>query len=592
MSNQEAIRIRVPRQDLDASSFFTCDEHSVQRWVDELPRANLGETTRQLYQALNELNRVRLLPPTRQSLLDILRSPIYQVSNALAKHYLNQAIVLPDQARKVVNLAETLHQQLACGYTIVATHSSALGKRLKGAKAEVLIATALHRAISDHSINLMRHYQLSEPGKDQLWHKLHQLYALCRQHKLPQRQVSDAELGDCSVENAYVRALLLGSAEPNQLRQEYFKQLIKPLALWAKHCRLGGARDGGLFVIDPDSDSPPVYRALYTDSIEDSWLSLDTDTLVQHIQQQAQQCRDSGANRDTLYNLPCELLQHLQSVWCEKSKRSFIRIDGRQHIDLCIGLSATHHFVSGELSFDILVQDKGAQTYTMMQENPFLKAPEQQHRQKDVWDSPYESNMGQLDVAVESIDYKINQQSLDKKAHAKYSSYEVSTVNASAHGYCVEWPDDNALQLKAGEIIGVKELNSHNWSIAIIRWIERSEEGKTLFGVELISPSASPYGARIITKTGAQAEYMRVLILPEVAMLKIPITLITPSVPFRKGSKVVLNQRGSEVQVQLTEKLNESGAFNQFEFHKIGVRDSDREQSENDDNFGSLWDNL
>ena len=70
-------------------------------WLAQLPKANLGQTTRLLYQAVTELNRVRVLPERRLVLLDLLRSPIYFVTRALEKHYLNQPIALPEQAQKV-----------------------------------------------------------------------------------------------------------------------------------------------------------------------------------------------------------------------------------------------------------------------------------------------------------------------------------------------------------------------------------------------------------------------------------------------------------------------------------------------------------
>jgi len=90
---------------------------------------------------------------------------------------------------------------------------------------------------------------------------------------------------------------------------------------------------------------------------------------------------------------------------------------------------------------------------------------------------------------------------------------------------------------------------------------------------------------------------MRVLVLPEIPVTKQPVTLLTPRVPFRSGQKVVLNQRAKEIQVQLGNKLNEAGAYNQFEFRRVSGTDTDTDTVTSDDNnptddFDSLWGNL
>ena len=555
--------------------------------------ANLGETTKQLYHALTELNRVRMLPSKRMMVLEQLRAPIYFVSRALAKHYLNQPIILPNQARKVATLARTLHLQLATAYTIVATHTSALGKKSGVAKPEQLIAQSLQRAITDYNLNIIRHYQLYEPIDEKYWYNLHQFYALARQHDITQLPVTDKEYGDLSVETAYIRAMLMGCARPNQLRQEDFLQIFAPLNQWASLCSIHGANESGLFVIDPSSDSPPIYRSLCESVINEHCLSLNTHRLNQHILQLREQTDKAGLRiKDGTHVISLDLINHLVLAWAEMSKRTFMRIESEEALTICIGLSSTHHFISGEISFEALVQERGARTYTMMQNNPFLKQDTPQHRQKDVWDSPYEHNLGQTNVALESIDFHMKKNEADHKGSAKYHDHPVKMINSSAHGYCIEWPNNKPVAIKTGEIIGIKDAHSHNWNIAVIRWVKRAIDDQTQLGLELLSPSASPYGARVIHKTGDQSDYVRVLVLPEIPMIKMPITLLTPRVPFQVGQKAIINQRGKEIEVQLTKKLNKTGAYNQFEFRKITASQHLQHDTSNSDDFDSLWNSL
>jgi len=595
MTGSKTVKLRVPHQDLDRSSFFDCEETALANWISELPRANLGQTTRSLYQAVTELNRVRLLPEQRLALLDLLRPSIYFVTRALEKHYLNQPIALPEQSQKVANLAHTLHQSLASGYTIVAAHTAALGSRAGVKNPGALIAKALHRATTDYTINLLRHFELYEHIDKSIWNTLYQFYLLGEQHKVLDEKVLDQECGLSTLGQAYIRTLLLGGCRPNQLRQEHFRKILKPLTKWATLCQLQTADGDCIFVINPQNDSHPIYRSLFSNHVSNGWLGVNVTALVTHLRDIAESTDTSALLiTDDEVNISRDLFEHLLASWSHISQRSFTRNKSDGELEICIGLSATHHFVSGELSFESFVEELGAKTLTLQHDNPFLKQTISSHaRKKDVWDSTYEANAGKIDVAHDSIDYAIKESQSNDVEKNKYQSHTVNIYNASPQGYCVEWPESVPVQIKAGEIAGIKDPNSNNWSIAAIRWVGH-DNGKFQLGLELLSPSAAPYGARIIMKVGGQAEYMRVMVLPEIISINQPITLLTPKMPFKVQQKVVLNQRGKEVQIQLTNKVNSAGAYNQFEFKKLSgtMTSSDSNNEDSDDEFSALWSSL
>lgn len=597
MSNQTAIRLKVPRPELDQCQYFACDEKAVREWVEKLPIANIGQTSRQLYLALSEFNKVRTLPITRMAILEVLRTPIYFITRGLAKHYLNQPVVLSEQARKVAELTHTLNQQLATGYAIVATHTAALGKKAGLSKPETLIGHALHRAITDQTLNMQRRYQLYQSIHSGAWYNLHQFYALARQYKVQDRVIEDKEFGSCSVEGSYIRALLIGCSKPNQMRQEDFTSLFKPMTQWSALCAVRPSGEQTLFAMDPTADEPPFYRELYQAAIPEHWMGLDTRRLTAHLQKLVKESEpDSLKITDDDYYLSRDLVNQLIRAWGSVSKRTYMRMEEHDSLDICIGLSATHHFISGELSFEALVAERGAKTYTMIQENPFLKAKSPVVREKDVWDSAYDSNAGRANVAAQTVEYHIQNRAQEPEAvdKSKYQSHQVEIINTSAHGYCIKWPQIAESHIKPGEIVGVRETNSHNWSIATIRWVQHIDQTHTKIGLELISPTAAPYGARIIRKTGEQAEWMRVLVLPAIAVTKQPVTLLTPRVPFKSGMKAVLNQRGSEVQIRLDDRANESGAYNRFHFHRLNTPKASNSASElgTTDQFDSLWSQL
>lgn len=598
MASQNIVKLRIPKQELDHSSYFDCNEKSVQLWLDELPMTNLGETARALYKALQELNRVHMPAALRVSLLEKLRSALYYVSRSLSKHYLNQPIVLPHRAEKIADLAYAIHQQLAFGYSIASAHATSSGTGAVFGKPDLLIAKAVHRAITDHTLNIVRQFQLYEPVSAGQWRDLHQLYCLAKLHNILTVKVEDLEYCDSTLENCYIRALLLGCSRPNQLRQEDLAEIFNPLADWAQMCRLTGVDTTSLFVVDPNADKPAVYRELFETASNDRWLSLDTKTLVNYFEELNEKV-DHCARKTTVgeYQISTDVLGHLAQAWGVVSKRALMRVEATDELRICVGLNATHHFVSGEISFESLVEEHGTKAISMQNTNPFMKKPSTPVRRKDVWDSPYETKFGQTDVSLESIDYQIrhHDESQTSTIKEKYPCHNARLINSSTQGYCVDWSHDKPAHIKTGEIVGIKQPNNHYWCIGVIRWVSHGDK-QTQLGVELISSSASPYGARIVSSKGGPAKFARVLVLPEVHTSNQPVTVLTPRVPFRTGQKIVLNQRGKEIQVTLEKKLNDTGAYSQFEFRKMTSKLQGKSAEDtdggNDGHFDSLWTSL
>ena len=596
MTANPATRLNLPLQDREQLTTCPSTPQALASWLESLPKTNLGQTTRSLFEAVTDLNQVKMAPVLRQQLLEVLRPAIYFAASGLRRHYLNQAIILSEQAQKVARLAHVLFHELAVGYALVATHTQALEKS-GFAQPEQAIALALHRAITDETQNILRDCQLYQPVSKGVWLQVHQLAALAWEHRLEYSAVADAQGGDCTVETAYLRALLLGSANSYRLRQEDLTKIFALLPAWSRHVTLCGPAKG-LFVIDPNSDEGPAYRALLpTESLSSKLLGLDTRALAEHLLQLRHSDDDALPDPNSPSN---DLLAHLTLTWSTASTRAYLRIDRNEQIDIALGLTATHHFCSGELDFALLLSKDGYLKLNRSDENPFLRVEQKprEHRQRDIWDSPFLSN-GLTQIAVDSIDYGIRQQqasTVKTRDKDKYHAFTAETVNISPAGFCLRWPPENPVLVRTGEIIGIRERNHKTWSVGVIRWVRITESGPQL-GIELLSPTATPFGARVIQKAGPQGEFQRVLVLPEVKATGQPTTIITPRLPFRAGQKVVLIYRDKETRVQLVKRVASTPAFSQFEYRRLDnpvakPSSASGESTSMGKGFDSLWDSL
>lgn len=79
-------------------------------------------------------------------------------------------------------------------------------------------------------------------------------------------------------------------------------------------------------------------------------------------------------------------------------------------------------------------------------------------------------------------------------------------------------------------------------------------------------PGGAACGLQLLRKTEQSSHYLRALLLPEIAAISRPATVITPRLPFQEGSRVQINLHGEERRAVLNRRQASTGSFNQFEY--------------------------
>lgn len=578
MANNSTL-LTLPIQALDSSCCFTCTEAGLAIWLETLPLANPEQAGRQLHDALAELHQVHLSPGPRMALLEQLRRTVQRVSTALTSRFNKQSSA---PVQQLTQLILTLPQQLTTGYQLVAAHSLSLdGTQTLDTALAVL---SLHRACSELTLMLQRHQQCYQLAPAGAWLTLHQLYAMGRQQQL--HRLLPADDSHSCLETVYIGALLCACAKPNQLRQDDFISLHQQLTSFAKHCRITTGDEKALFTLNPQADSPPAYRQL--SDPQHHWLDLDTEALAEQLRGQLRQPQSE------LLTSP-DLLKHLLLCWGGISTRNFMRHQGQEDLDLCVGLSAVHHYLSGEQPFAQQLQLRDDKIFTGERENLFLKVQQSARRSKNISGSRYQNHSDLVEIELKPIDEQLQDTAPAQQQPSVFKRHRLGSINTSAQGFCLLWPRQNSVALKTGDIVGINVGNAQAWNIAVIRWLEHGVSNSR-FGLQLISPSAVPYAARPIKKKAVQADYMRALLLPELATVGRPACLLTPTIAFVEGQRVMLNQHGRKVQVDLGKKLNQQGAYQLFTVTRRGVGQvtprqpsDDPAQHQRDDAFDTLW---
>lgn len=575
------LSLRAPTPSQNTLSFCEANPRDLKEWISELPKANIGETARLLYQSLTELNQLVTPNESRLQMLELLRPEVYYVCKQLERHFLNQAIVLDERARKVANLCQALQNHLAAGYKIIV-----IGVASAGREQSTALAISLQRAIHCLYGPLVRTALLYCPVPEGLWLELHHLYLVACDHKVQHTSVADSlahGVKALSPEQSYIAALLLGSSRCNQMRQTAIMRLAEMLESWAQFARMQPAlAASSLFAVSPAMDGPPRYKTLFEEGQLAELLGLDTTALAHSIKEYLALPAEQRplARLAIPAGFSTDVLQHVAAAWGNVAERIFQRTPGHGNLTVCIGMSAMHYYLGGERSFGEQLGLPGSST----------SAQFSALGKHGVWGPVVEV------PALEEIEYQPDR--AKTPAPREFPTYSLQIVNHSPGGYCLAWQRDVPSQLQAGELVGIQDSPSQGWSVAVVRWIRQVRDGGTQMGIELIAPHAQPCGLQLIRGDEPQSEYLRGLVLPEIRAIDIPATLLAPRLPFQEGQKVVLNTNGEEHRASLLKRLATTGSFNQFEyrFAEQAVpaisRPAVTDAQGSEEDFDSLWRDL
>jgi hypothetical protein len=617
VSSAEPLRQRLPVQDLSRLTLISAQPKKVAEWVATLPMVNVGESARQVYLTIQEVNRLRIDEGARFQLLEALRPTVHYLCQALAKHYLNQSVVLPEKATKVATLAQAMQNHLANGYKLVVVNT--LDKLAPGSRRDAepvkLLGFAIHRAISDLTGTLLRSCQLYLHTPARLWLELHCLYLIADSQQITNtikvKESYPRYQEQSSIEEAYVRALLLATCKPNKLRQQEIAQVYELSELWAALINLRSLSYGDeLFVFDLGKDAPPTYRSLGRAGEAGEFRAIDPHGLVERLEAVLKDPQLGNPRARGEAALSTALIHHLIQAWSELTERSFQRIAHDGQLELCLGLTATHYFLAGSVGFEKLLHGATGKNLISTDDNLFLKdqnpvAKRDDERGKsDIWSKAYGSPPPAMN---EKGDFKFNfgnipepEPEADAEEQELYDRYFCQIVNISPGGYCIEWTGVVPGTVKAGELVGLREDGHPDWSLGVIRWVRQIPGHGAQLGMEVLAPKATPCGARVIKKTGDSTEFMRTLLLPELKALNRSATLITPNLTFRPGYRIVLMLDGGEEKALLTNLLSTTQSFCQFEF-QFTRKPQEAAPSEaekptpairDDEDFDTIWSSL
>lgn len=602
-------KLAVPAQDLAHLSFCRgTKEAQVKDWLHNLPMTQVQQVSAQLYQAVQEISRVNTNADTRLSILELVRIPLHHTLNGLAGKYLNQPLILPEAALKTATIAQAIQKHFLNGY-LVLVRQLCLQPTTKKEMQEQQ-ALVISRALTALGLLVLRSYQLYLPIASQVWSEVHALYQIARALGVAQFGVDDPLAHQHhhhhhlkTVHNQYLQILLLASARPNQLRQEEIETTYKLLETLAATAELDDYTPKGkenLYVVLTNSNRPPFYKshwrpAAVTDTA--TVLELHTQPLIQALDDYAKGAADAQSHKPLV--LGAALVKHLQQAWSHLALRSFERQDANTEIEVTVGLSNIHFHLAGEQPFNLFLNRSSGVTQgdkgDIFQKRGAQLKTTAVATKDDPWGDAFDVRGTRLEGAGLST-INIEKKLLEREKvdyRGQHPVYQVPLMDRSPGGYGLEWRSEIPLQVRAGELLALREAGRSKWSIGVVRWAHQIK-GATQLGIQIMAPHAIPVAIAIVHKTGALSEYLRALQIPELRAINQPASLITNAVSFHEYNKARLycqsepgSREGKDKSIQLTQRLFGTGAFSQFAFREL--MNTNNEPSNTQDDFNSVW---
>ncbi len=578
MEDQPNIRIRVPKATLEGLSFCETTAGGLSEWAAALPMANTANAAEQVSSGVKEVAALATTAAARLELLEVLRPSVHYLSTRLDRAAMSQS----QHTEAIGTVAQNLQTDLCTGYKAVVRDAL---RELNSSRAVLkdVLPKAIHRAISDLSRQHLRTLQLYVSPPKLTWLELNQLYHLAEKLDLCGYQTKDGENHHdlaLSITDTYLRLALLSCCKPNQLRHRNLSRIFNVLEHWASRVMIVPKGEPALFTVDLAADSGPVYTALKRKMREPR--GIRTDILVYEIDAYLKDIDSSIPIPDFM---DAGLMQQLTNAWGHMSKRSFRRLPADGSLMVCVGLRASHYFLSGGVQFSEQVSN--TDTILRREINPFM---DQQGATKrgpsdDVWDDafdlrvriPINPNIADPDRILLKLAQKkpVGEASSEPSAAAGeevppngMQCFETAAVDTSPGGYCLRWHSQMPENLQSGELLIIRESSDPRWCVAVVRWIRQNQEDTTC-GIELLAPRAIPVAVRVIQKRGGPTDYARALLLPELKPIGQAATLITPRVPFASDHKIHVHRQGVQTTAQLQEVVASTDSFNQFTFRML-----------------------
>lgn len=529
-------------------AFASPDECS--DWLDAQPRDQPVQLQAVLLRQLNQLNRFRLSGGERLAIMELLREPVHATQEDNVRRFAGKPLPLAPPEQAAFDACLSIWSALATGYlhcvkACVAHEPGMQMSRALAAQRALAALAALH-------FDACRGGSLPPAGH---WHRLHQAYAVAEEADLTRREVSDTlrqGRNPATPLAAWVEALLLQAASLHELTPRQMAWAARWARRWAgkvsahKSPPTMSTRAIPLCV-DIDTDRPAGYRPVFTPGAR----FLDTSALRSSLKKRVTALEQGELPKNLQLGDDCvqpacqQLLIEMYFHWC---KGGAIRRNERREVSgvctLIGNMEAIHYYLSGRKPF--------SQPGRSISDTDI-------RRQRDEIATFGRIMAPQLDNYSEQQGYQVEEWEVMEEWHM---------IDQSATGVRITRPaGKSGGRFVSGQLVAVKPADAKTLLLGTLRWVV-IDAGKSLHGgVEIIAGKPQPVAVRGTGLDAVGNKYVPAFLLPAMAALGEPQSIVTPP-GFFKRERVLELLAESPAQIRLTGVIERGSDFERSTYEK------------------------
>jgi len=529
---------KLPKIDPAARPEFT-DGASCKSWLENVPLANVATAQHQLLMQFEEFNRTAAAAKDRFAALEAAREAVHFVQIEQAKRFTNRALPMLGTEAAVFEDTIELWEQMRLGYLrCLEAHESSLRAQR---------ALICQRALAYSGLRMFHHYRAYRqvPGRD--WRALHQVYARAEALGIADAPVKDylnRDVHDTSPRIAYLRAVLMGMCNPNELGSRQLTFVAYLLERWAHKVAISQKP------IEQEGELPPLTvdlageRCAEREAAEGAHIRhLDERRLAKSLRNRVGLLRKGESPARLALGEDCvqpsceQLLVFLYRQWCQaRVPRNPERVRAMDVAQACTDIAAIHYYISGRV-FRVARDFK---ELTALQRDEI-------------------ATFGRISTREEE-DFSVAQGFLLEHWQLE---------DESAQGLkMVRRAGNPGKRMAPGQLVGVRPADGKRFQLGQVRWLMAGNAGELHCGVRLLPGAPIAAAVRAIGVNVAGERYVQAFALAAVPALNAPPTLVTAAGWFRP-KRVIEAAIHRTLRVRLLEVVERGTDFERLSYEVL-----------------------
>jgi len=516
------------------------DAASAKAWLENVPLANVAAAQQQLLLQLQEFNRYATKAISRLAALEALREAVQFVEIEQARRFTNRALPMAEAESTVFDDTLALWEEMHLGYLHCLQAVSADETGMAGQAALVC-----QRVLAYTGLKMFHHHRAYRQVPSREWRALHDGYARAEELGVADDAVKDylnRDVNETSPRIAYMRALLLGMANPNELSQRQLTFAAFLLERWAEKVevsREAPEEDIPPLVVDLDSERCPEREG--PQAAEPRYL--DVKRLAKSLRNRIGLLRKGESPAKLALGEDCvqpsceQLLVFLYRQWCQaKQPRAAERKRVTDVAQACNDMGAIHYYISGH----VFKQPGEAKELTAAQRDQIAAFGRVSTRDED--------------------DYSV--------VHGYVLEHWQIEDESSQGLRMVRRAGNPGKRYSHGQLIGVRPADSKSFMLGQVRWLMQNDAGDLYCGVRLLPGLPAATAVRPTGLNVMGAKYVQALSLTGVSAQNAPPSLVVPAGWFKPKRVVEVYVEG-HIKVRLTEVIDRGSDYERCGYEMV-----------------------